>query len=129
MIIGQSTLDLEILERIPDLDAIFLPVSHVGCGLTQGIAAAIKGTKSDITVVGLETEVTLIEEIRTNTCNSGELNIDPEEYDPEEYDPEEWRETVNPDWSGFVDVMCTTKNVNDMHASAAAKFKELIEKN
>ena len=47
IIAGQGTLGLEILEDVPDVETVVVPVS--GGGLAAGVAAAIKGLKSDHT--------------------------------------------------------------------------------
>ncbi|MFB3853419.1 MAG: threonine/serine dehydratase [Vicinamibacterales bacterium] len=52
IIAGQGTIGLEILEQLPRVSAVFVPVS--GGGLISGIAAAIKGSRAGIRVVGVE---------------------------------------------------------------------------
>jgi len=44
MIIGQATLGIEILEQMTkhDFDVLILPTMIHGCGLTAGIALAVK---------------------------------------------------------------------------------------
>ncbi len=54
VIAGQGTIGLEILEDLPDADAIVVPVG--GGGLISGIAAAIKKEQSSIAVIGAEPE-------------------------------------------------------------------------
>ena len=49
---GQGTIGLELLEQVPSLDAILVPVS--GGGLIGGIAAAAKGLKPSIRVIACE---------------------------------------------------------------------------
>jgi threonine dehydratase len=49
---GQGTCGLEILEQVPDADIIVVPVG--GGGLIAGVAAAIKQSRPDVTVVGVE---------------------------------------------------------------------------
>ncbi len=53
VIAGQGTIGLELLEQIPDLDAVIVPVG--GGGLIGGIACAIKETNAHVRVVGAET--------------------------------------------------------------------------
>ncbi len=48
---GQGTVALEMLEEVPDLDAILVPVG--GGGLISGIAVAAKAIKPDIQVIGI----------------------------------------------------------------------------
>lgn len=46
---GQGTMGLEILEQVPDVDAVVIPVG--GAGLLAGVAKALKTMKPGITVV------------------------------------------------------------------------------
>ena len=50
---GQGTLALEMLEQIPHLDAVVVPIG--GGGLIAGMATAIKQTNPRIRVIGVET--------------------------------------------------------------------------
>ena len=52
IISGQGSIALEILEDLPDVDIIFVPVG--GGGLAAGIAATIKTLKPDCKVYGVE---------------------------------------------------------------------------
>lgn len=52
---GQGTIGIEILEQNPDIDTIVVPIG--GGALITGIAVAAKSIKSDIRVVGVQTEV------------------------------------------------------------------------
>ena len=54
VIAGQGTLGLEMLGAVPDAAAVVVPVS--GGGLAAGIAAALKGTKPSIRVIGVSME-------------------------------------------------------------------------
>lgn len=49
---GQGTAGLEIMEQLPDVDAVVVPVS--GGGLIGGVSTAIKGTDSRVKVYGAE---------------------------------------------------------------------------
>ncbi len=49
---GQGTVGLEMLDAMPDLDTLIIPVG--GGGLIAGIATAAKAMKPDISVVGVE---------------------------------------------------------------------------
>lgn len=52
VIAGQGTIALELLEQVPDLDAIVVPIS--GGGMISGIAIAAKALKPGIRVVAAE---------------------------------------------------------------------------
>ncbi|WP_282141626.1 threonine ammonia-lyase [Cytobacillus oceanisediminis] len=54
IIAGQGTIGLELLEELPELDAVIVPVS--GGGLISGTAAALKEIKPSIKVIGVNTE-------------------------------------------------------------------------
>ncbi|XP_071564060.1 L-threonine ammonia-lyase-like [Temnothorax nylanderi] len=51
MIIGQATLGIEMMEQANDVDAVILPTSDDGCGLTAGIAMAVKSQNPNIKVI------------------------------------------------------------------------------
>lgn len=52
---GQGTMGLEVLDQVPDLDAIVIPVG--GGGLIAGTALAIKTMKPDVMIIGVEPEL------------------------------------------------------------------------
>lgn len=52
IIAGQGTLGLEILEQVPNVDIIVVPVG--GGGLLSGILAAVKQLNPDVKVIGVE---------------------------------------------------------------------------
>ena len=54
VIAGQGTMGLEILEQVPDADAIVVPVG--GGGLIAGIALAVKTVRPSIRIIGVEPE-------------------------------------------------------------------------
>lgn len=54
VIAGQGTVALEILEQVPDLDVIVVPVG--GGGLLSGVAVAIKNLRPEVEVVAAEPE-------------------------------------------------------------------------
>jgi threonine dehydratase len=55
VIAGQGTVGLEILEQVPDVEAIVVPVG--GGGLVSGIAVAAKALRPAVKVIGVETEL------------------------------------------------------------------------
>jgi threonine dehydratase len=54
VIAGQGTVGLEILEAVPDVDTIVVPVG--GGGLVSGIAVAAKSERADIEIIGAQVE-------------------------------------------------------------------------
>ena len=52
VIAGQGTLGLELLEQLPDLDAVIVPIG--GGGLIGGIGCALKETNPRIQVIGVQ---------------------------------------------------------------------------
>jgi len=51
---GQGTIGLELLEQVPDLEAVVVPIG--GGGLISGIACALKERNPKIRVIGVEPE-------------------------------------------------------------------------
>jgi threonine dehydratase len=54
IIAGQGTIGLELLEDLPDVDRIYLPVG--GGGLAAGVAIAVKSRKPDVKIIGVESK-------------------------------------------------------------------------
>lgn len=52
VIAGQGTIGLEILEQLPDTDAVFVPVG--GGGLISGVAYAVKALRPECKVYGVQ---------------------------------------------------------------------------
>lgn len=52
VIAGQGTLGLELLEQVPELDAVVVPVG--GGGLIGGVATAVKSLRPEVRVVGVQ---------------------------------------------------------------------------
>lgn len=50
---GQGTIGLELLEQVPDLEAVAVPIG--GGGLIGGIACAVKESRPGVRVVGVQT--------------------------------------------------------------------------
>ena len=55
LIAGQGTIGPEILEDLPEVETVLVPVS--GGGLISGIAAAIKLSRPEVRVIGVEPEL------------------------------------------------------------------------
>lgn len=55
IIAGQGTMGLEILEDLPEVETVLVPVG--GGGMISGVAAAIKLSKPTATVIGVEPEL------------------------------------------------------------------------
>jgi threonine dehydratase len=55
VIAGQGTVAVDLLEQVPDLDAVLVPIG--GGGLVAGMAAALKTASPRTRVVGVEAEV------------------------------------------------------------------------
>jgi threonine dehydratase len=53
VIAGQGTLGLEILEELPEVDAVVLPIG--GGGLAAGVSVALKGRQPRVQVYGVQT--------------------------------------------------------------------------
>lgn len=54
VICGQGTLGLELLEQVPDLAQVVVPVG--GGGLIGGVAVAIKSARPEVRIVGVQVE-------------------------------------------------------------------------
>ncbi|MER6505561.1 threonine/serine dehydratase [Nonomuraea sp. NPDC001636] len=55
VIAGQGTIGLEIVEDLPDVEVVLVPVS--GGGLAAGVATAVKALRPDVRVYGVEPEL------------------------------------------------------------------------
>ena len=54
VIAGQGTIGLEILEKLPDVDTLIVPIG--GGGLISGVALAVKTLKPSIRVIGVQSD-------------------------------------------------------------------------
>src|SRR5437868_11107799 len=54
IIAGQGTMGLEMLEQVPDVDAVIVPVG--GAGLLAGVALAVKTKKPSAKIIAVEAE-------------------------------------------------------------------------
>jgi threonine dehydratase len=53
IIAGQGTMGLEILQQVPNVDAVVVPIG--GGGLIAGVAAAIKAKRPKVKIIGVQT--------------------------------------------------------------------------
>ena len=58
IVAGHGTAGLEILEDLPEVDVVLVPVG--GGGLIAGISTAVKSLKPDVQVIGVQSEATPI---------------------------------------------------------------------
>jgi len=68
MIIGQATLGIEICEQIMEIDVIILPTIMDGCGITAGIALAVRESNPNIKIIVSEPTHTHTH-TQTHTCD------------------------------------------------------------
>jgi threonine dehydratase len=61
VIAGQGTIGLELLDEVPDLSRVLIPVG--GGGLAVGVATAIKESKDDVEVIGVQSQCALADGI------------------------------------------------------------------
>jgi threonine dehydratase len=54
VVAGQGTIGLELLEQVPDLDVVVVPIG--GGGVISGTAMALKASRPEIRVIGVEAE-------------------------------------------------------------------------
>lgn len=55
IIAGQGTIGIELVEDVPDLAVVLLPIG--GGGLASGVATAVKALRSEVRVIGVEPEL------------------------------------------------------------------------
>jgi threonine dehydratase len=72
VIAGQGTLGLELLEQVPDVDAVVLPVG--GGGLASGVATAIKSLRPDVAIYGAQTA--LVPAMHAALAHGAPLRVD-----------------------------------------------------
>jgi len=74
VIAGQGTIGLELLEQLPDLEAVVVPIG--GGGLISGIACALKETNPAIRVVGVQAArmPSMLEALKVQKTTTIEIN-------------------------------------------------------
>ena len=70
---GQGTIGLELLEQIPKLEAVVVPIG--GGGLIGGIACAVKESRPDIKVIGVQTA--RLPSMQAAVREGGPVTLDP----------------------------------------------------
>lgn len=73
VIAGQGTIGLELLEQLPEVQAVVLPVG--GGGLAGGVAVAIKALRPDVQVFGVQTS--LVPSMRTALSQHAPVLVEP----------------------------------------------------
>ena len=53
VVAGQGTIGLELLEELPELTTVLVPAG--GGGLLAGVAVAVKSSRPDVRIVGVQT--------------------------------------------------------------------------
>jgi threonine dehydratase len=68
IIAGHGTIGLEILEALPDVDAVMVPLG--GGGLLSGISIAVKSMKPDVQVIGVQSKAS---PVMYESLNAGKI--------------------------------------------------------
>jgi threonine dehydratase len=68
VVAGQGTLGIEMMEQVPNLDAVVVPIG--GGGLMAGVATAIKGINPKVDVIGVQVNTHAAVATRINGYNS-----------------------------------------------------------
>ena len=95
---GNGTIGLEILEDLPDVDTVVIPVG--GGGLTVGIASAVKALKPDVRIVTAEPETGAA--LRAALDAGGPTDVD---YQPSFVDGSGSRRVLDPMWPRLQEVV------------------------
>jgi len=73
VIAGQGTLGLEILEQVPDVEAVLIPVG--GGGLLAGVATVLRALKPDVLIIGVEPEAAACFSAAEKACSPVRVQI------------------------------------------------------
>ena len=71
IIAGQGTMGLEIVEQIPDLEAVVIPVG--GAGLLAGVSLAVKTLRPNVKIIAVEAENARAFQPRSKQANQRKL--------------------------------------------------------
>lgn len=102
---GNGTIGLEILEDLPDVDTVVIPVG--GGGLTVGIASAVKALKPDVRIVTAEPETGAA--LHAAFAAGGPTDVD---YQPSFVDGSGSRRVLDPMWPRLREVVDETVAVS-----------------
>ncbi len=111
---GNGTIGLEILEDLPDVDAVVIPVG--GGGLTVGIASAIKAVKPDTKIVTAEPETGAA--LHAALAAGEPVDVD---YRPSFVDGSGSRRVLDQMWPRLVEVVDEAVSVPLADAEAAVR--------
>ena len=95
---GNGTIGLEILEDLPDVDTVVIPVG--GGGLAVGIASAVKALKPEVRVVTAEPETGAA--LTAAFAAGGPIDVD---YQPSFVDGSGSRRVLDPMWPRLQEVV------------------------
>jgi threonine dehydratase len=111
---GNGTIGLEILEDLPDVDTVVIPVG--GGGLTVGIASAVKALKPDVRVVTAEPETGAA--LHAALAAGGPTDVD---YRPSFVDGSGSRRVLDPMWPRLREVVDEAVTISLSETEAAVR--------
>jgi threonine dehydratase len=111
---GNGTIGLEILEDLPDLDTVVIPVG--GGGLAVGIASAVKALKPEVRVVTAEPETGAA--LKAAFAAGGPTDVD---YQPSFVDGSGSRRVLDPMWPRLQEVVDEAVAVPTADTEAAVR--------
>lgn len=97
---GQGTVALELLDQLPDVDTVVVPIG--GGGLIAGMSVAIKALRPDIQVVGVEPE------------GSAVMHASVAAGTPQEIAPKSVADGLNAPMVGAMTLAAVRENVDDL---------------
>jgi threonine dehydratase len=116
---GNGTIGLEILEDLPDVDAVVIPWG--GGGLTTGIASAVKALRPDVRIVAVEPETAAPLNATLAAGSPQEV-----EYQPSFVDGAGGRAVLPQMWDAARDLLDGAREVSLDDAAAAVRL--LVER-
>lgn len=112
---GNGTIGLELLEDLPNLDAVVIPVG--GGGLTVGIASAVKALRPEVRVVTAEPETGAA--LTAATAAGGPVDV---AFEPSFVDGAGSRRVLEPMWPRLAEVVDDAVAVPIADARAAVRL-------